>query len=43
MDYYNYGIDLDKYKPMIKNTKAATTAADATQTITGTFRKLNVD
>ena len=40
MDYQNYGISLEKAKE--KNRTVAPTS-DATETISGTFRKLNVD
>jgi len=40
MDYQTYGISLDKTKDKGKN---VVSASDATDTISGTFRKLNVD
>lgn len=40
MDYQNYGIDIEKAKAQNKNYASSN---DATETVTGTFRKLNVD
>jgi len=40
LDYQNYGIDLEKAKVHKKNYASSN---DATEAVTGTFRKLNVD